>query len=293
MTGWKGIVLAGGTGSRLYPLTEAMNKHLLPVYDKPLIYYPLTTLMLAGIREITVVTASDFVDPFRAMLGTGADWGLRITYQQQKRPDGVAGALAAAKLSANGCKVALILGDNIFYGANLGPMIEAWMDRNEGATIFTSIVADPSAFGVVELDPQGRPIAIEEKSSAPRSNHAVTGLYLFDERVHAIVDRLTPSKRSEFEITDVVRVYLEGGELAAVNLGRGIAWLDGGTPENLFRAGQLVNVIQERTGLYVASPEEIALRKGFIDEDAFARLVGAMPPSIYKSYLAAFAQGGV
>jgi glucose-1-phosphate thymidylyltransferase len=285
VTSWKGLILAGGTGSRLAPLTRVVNKHLLPVFDKPMIYYPLTTLMLAGIRETTIVTAPESLDQFVALFGDGIQWGLKLSYLIQDRPDGIAAGLRIAAEDLHGHSVALILGDNIFFGAGLAHTLETSMASNAGATVFGYEVADPSAFGVVTLDANGRPTAIEEKPANPKSRLAVTGLYLYAADIFDMVARVTLSARHELEITDVNRLYLEEGRLRVRNLGRGVAWLDGGTSEDLYEAGQFVKVIQDRTGLRVACPEEIAYRRGFIDGAAFRRLAELAPASDYKAYL--------
>jgi glucose-1-phosphate thymidylyltransferase len=279
------LLLAGGTGSRLAPLTRVVNKHLLPVFDKPMIYYPLTTLMLAGIRETTIVTARESRDQFVALLGDGAQWGLKLTYRIQDRPDGIAAGLRIATPDLRGHSIALILGDNIFFGAGLADTLETSMANNTGATIFGCEVADPCAFGVVTLDHTGRPTAIEEKPANPKSRIAVTGLYLYAADVLEVATQLSPSERAELEITDVNRLYLEQHRLRVHNLGRGVAWLDGGTPEDLYEASQFVKVIQDRTGLRVACPEEIAYRRGFIDRGALARLAQCAPASDYRTYL--------
>lgn len=282
---WKGLILAGGTGSRLAPLTRVVNKHLLPVFDKPMIYYPLTTLMLADIRETTIVTTPESVEQFVALLGDGTQWGLRLSYKIQDKPDGIGGALMKASDDLHGHSVALVLGDNIFFGAGFAQTLQTSMTNNTGATIFGYEVADPSAFGVVTVDSRGRPIAIEEKPAHPTSRIAVTGLYLYDADILSVTSKMRPSARGEIEITDVNRHYLTKGRLSLRNLGRGVAWLDGGTPEDLYEASQFVKVVQDRTGLRVACPEEIAYRRGFIDRAAFARLTENTPPSDYKNYL--------
>jgi glucose-1-phosphate thymidylyltransferase len=282
---WKGLILAGGTGSRLAPLTRAVNKHLLPVFDKPMIYYPLTTLMLADIREIIIVTGPDCIDQFAALLGDGAQWGLKLSYRVQNQPDGIAAGLQVADADLRGHKIALILGDNIFFGAGLARLLETSKAGNPGATIFGYEVADPTAFGVVTLDADGLPSAIEEKPVNPKSRIAVTGLYMYDADVLDLAARLRPSARNELEITDLNRLYLEQSRLRVRNLGRGVAWLDGGTPVDLYEAGQFVKVIQDRTGLRVACPEEIAYRRGFIDRTEFRRLAELVPASEYKAYL--------
>ena len=285
MTSWRGLILAGGTGSRLAPLTRVVNKHLLPVFDKPMIYYPLTTLMLADIRETTIVTTPESLDQFVALLGDGTQWGLNLSYRVQDRPDGIAAGLRISAADLRGHSIALILGDNFFFGAGLAHTLETSMANNTGATVFGYEVADPSAFGVVTLDADGRPIAIEEKPANPKSRIAVTGLYLYAEDIFDVAAQVDPSARDELEITDVNRLYLQQGQLRVRNLGRGVAWLDGGTSEDLYEASQFVKVIQDRTGLRVACPEEIAYRRGFIDKAAFARLAKAAPTSDYKTYL--------
>jgi glucose-1-phosphate thymidylyltransferase len=285
MAEWKGLILAGGTGSRLHPLTQTINKHLLPIYDKPMIYYPLTTLMFAGLREFVLVTTPVAVPGFEALLGDGSRWGISIVYRVQERPGGIAEGLRIAREDVDGRSVALVLGDNIFYGSGLGAILSAARQRNSGATVFSYDVANPSAFGIVSLDAQGRPVAIEEKPANPASRSAVTGLYFYGPDVCEIAARLAPSARGELEITDVNRAYLSEGRLRVIPLGRGIAWLDGGTAEDLFEAGQFVKVIEERTGLKISCPEEVALRLGLIDAGAFARLVDGLPQSTYKRYL--------
>jgi glucose-1-phosphate thymidylyltransferase len=287
VTEWKGVILAGGTGSRLAPLTRVVNKHLLPVFDKPMIYYPLTTLMLADIREIMIVTTPESLDQFVTLLGDGGQWGLRLSYRVQGRPDGIASGLRIVAADVHEHNVALILGDNIFFGAGLAHTLQTSKANNLGATIFGYEVADPSAFGVVTLNAQGRPTAIEEKPANPKSRIAVTGLYMYTADVLDIAARVHGSAREEYEITDVNRHYLEQGRLQVRKLGRGIAWLDGGTPQDLYEAGQFVKVLQDRTGLRVACPEEIAYRRGFIDRPSFARLAEQLPSSDYRAYLLA------
>jgi len=286
MTPWKGVVLAGGIGGRLAPLTRAVNKHLLPVFDKPMIYYPLTTLMLADIRDISIVTTSEAVDQFVALLGNGTQWGLSLVYRIQDQPGGLADGLLAAAADLRGHNVALILGDNIFFGAGLPRVLAAARSENAGATVFGYEVADPRAFGVVSLDAEARPFAIEEKPTNPKSRIAVTGLYFYDSDVLDVAACLAPSARGELEITDINRRYLEQQRLRVINLGRGVAWLDGGTFEHLYEAAQFVKVIQDRTGLRVACPEEIAYRRGFIDRAAFTELIARAPTADYAAYLA-------
>ena len=285
MTSWKGLILAGGTGSRLAPLSRVVNKHLLPVFDKPMIYYPLTTLMLADVREITIVTTPSAVWQFESLLGDGAQWGLKLKYRIQERPNGIADGLRIAADDLRGFNVALILGDNIFFGAGLQTLLETSVAENTGATVFGYEVANPSAFGVVTLDANARPIAIEEKPTHHLSRTAVTGLYLYAADILDVAGGISPSARGEFEISDVNRAYLQQGRLRVRNLGRGFAWLDGGTPADLYEAGQFVKVIQERTGLRVACPEEIAYRRAFINRAAFAELIASTPKSDYRDYL--------
>jgi glucose-1-phosphate thymidylyltransferase len=285
MTTWKGLILAGGTGSRLYPLTRTINKHLLPVNDKPMLYYPLTTLMFAGIRDFVLVTTSAAIPMFKEHLGDGSQWGLSIVYREQDNPGGIAEGLRIAKDDLAGCHVAMILGDNIFYGSGLGEILRHALRDTTGATVFSYEVAAPSAFGIVTMDAKGNAISIEEKPANPTSRWAVTGLYFYTPDVCEIAATLQPSARGELEITDVNRAYLAQKRLRVMPLGRGIAWLDGGTPEDLYEAGQFVKVIEDRTGLKIACPEEIALRLGLIDEVAFGRLVDGMPRSSYRKYL--------
>ena len=282
---WKGLIMAGGAGRRLAPLTRVVNKHLLPVFDKPMIYYPLTTLMLADIRDIAIVTSPEAVEQFAALLGDGAQWGLRLSYRVQDRPGGIADGLAIAADDIRDRRVALILGDNIYFGAGLAQTLATSMASNDGATVFGYEVADPSAFGVVTLDASGRAVAIEEKPVHSRSRIAVTGLYLYEPDVLDVAAKVRPSARGELEITDVNRLYLDARRLKVRNLGRGVAWLDGGTPADLFEAGQFVKVVQERTGLLVACPEEIAYRRGFISRAALERLAEAAPSPDYRGYL--------
>jgi glucose-1-phosphate thymidylyltransferase len=285
VSSWRGLILAGGTGSRLTPLTRGVNKHLLPVFDKPMIYYPLTTLMLANIRDVTIVTTSESLDPFRILLGDGSQWGLQLRYRIQDRPAGIVDGLRIAADDLAGHDVALILGDNIFYAAGLAAILRDSLENNPGATIFGYQVANPSDFGVVTLDADGRATDIDEKPANPKSRLAVTGLYIYSSDVFELAAKVRPSARGELEITDLNRIFLQQGRLRARNLGRGVAWLDGGKPEDLYEAGQFVKVIQERTGLLIACPEEIAYRLGFIDRTAFTRLAEQTPVSAYQAYL--------
>ena len=286
----KGIILAGGSGSRLHPVTRAVSKHLLPVYDKPMIYYPLSVLMLAGIREILVITTPEDAPRFQALLGDGGDWGLTIEYCVQARPDGVAKALVIAEPFLDGSPSALVLGDNVFFGNGLRARLARASEHEEGATVFAYPVANPSDFGVVRLDIDGRPVSIVEKPESPESNLAVTGLYFYDERA------ATPaSARGEVEISDVNQAYLQDGMLRVEQLGRGDAWLDTGTHESLLQASMFVETIETRQGLKIACPEEIAWRQGWIDDAQFAALAAAMGAGTYGDYLRALIseRGGV
>lgn len=281
----KGIVLAGGTGSRLYPLTRGVSKQLLAVHDKPLIYYPLSTLMLAGIRDILIITTPEHRALFERLLGDGADWGVALSYATQSEPRGIAEALIIGEGFLDGSPCALILGDNLYYGAGLGRLLSDAVHQLDGATVFAQQVTDPHRYGIVTLDDAGRPTAIEEKPTRPASRWAVTGLYLYDAGASAIARELEPSARGELEITAVNAAYLDQGRLEVVRLGRGYAWLDTGTVESMAAASELVRVIEDRQGIKVACPEEVALRQGFITPVALARLVDALPVSPYRDYL--------
>ena len=281
----KGILLAGGSGSRLYPLTRAVSKQLMPVYSKPMVYYPLSTLMLAGIRDVLVITTVEDQGGFRRLLGDGSELGLRIDYAAQPRPEGLAQAFIIGREFVDGDRVVLALGDNIFYGAHFSDCLLSAAGRQTGATVFGYQVRDPQRYGVVELDARGRAVSIEEKPDKPKSSYAVTGLYFYDNQVVDIAAGLKPSARGELEITDVNRAYLDRGQLHVERLARGTAWLDTGTHESLAQAANYIQAIEERQGLMVACPEEIAYRKGFIGADDLARLARAMHASPYGQYL--------
>jgi glucose-1-phosphate thymidylyltransferase len=283
----KGIILAGGSGTRLHPVTLVVSKQLLPVYDKPMIYYPLTTLMLAGITDILIVTTPHDQELFQKLLGDGSQFGLRLAYAVQPHPRGLADAFVVGRAFVGSDKVCLILGDNIFYGHGLPEKLGAARDRGSGATIFGYLTSDPQRYGVVELDAARRPVSIEEKPARPRSNLAVTGLYFYDNRVLDIAAALKPSGRGEIEITDVNKAYLERGELTVEILGRGFAWLDTGTHDTLLEAAQFVQIMEKRQGQRIASPEEIAYRAGLITRDKFVAAAKAVERSPYGQYLLA------
>lgn len=281
----KGIILAGGSGTRLYPVTAVVSKQLLPVFDKPMIYYPLTTLMFAGIRDILIISTPTDMALFQRLLGDGSQWGLRFSYVAQETPRGLADAFIIGREFVGSDRVALVLGDNIFYGHGLSDALANAVGRERGATVFAYVVARPEQYGVVELDGGGRARSIEEKPTHPKSNFAVTGLYFYDNRVLDIAASLKPSPRGEIEITDVNRAYMEGGELFVDVLGRGFAWLDTGTHESLTEASQFVQILEQRQGLRVSCPEEISLRLGYITLDQFHRLAVAASKSRYGHYL--------
>lgn len=281
----KGIILAGGSGTRLHPITLGVSKQLMPVYDKPLIYYPLSVLMLAGLREIAIISTPQHLPLFQAMLGDGSQWGCAFSYIVQPHPDGLAQAFLLAEDFLDGAPACLILGDNIFFGQGLDSLLDAAMRREDGATVFAYHVGDPSRYGVVDFDEQGRALSIEEKPTEPRSNYAVTGLYFYDNRIVDVARTVRPSARGELEITDVNNAYLAEGRLHVARMGRGIAWLDTGTHDSLLAAANFVQAVQSRQGLKVASPEEIAWRKGFIDADHLRDLARPLCKSGYGQYL--------
>jgi len=293
MNPMKGIILAGGSGSRLYPLTRAISKQLVPIYDKPMIYYPLSMLMLAGIRDILVITTPHEADGFKRLLTDGAWIGLNIQYAVQETPRGLADAFIVGRDFIGDDAVALVLGDNIFYGHGLSDKLRAAAARESGATVFGYQVRDPERYGVVEFDAEGKAVSIEEKPSAPRSDFAVTGLYFYDNRVVDIAAKLKPSPRGEIEITDVNREYLEKGQLHVEKLGRGVAWLDTGTHESLLQASNFIQAIEDRQGLKVSCVEEIAYRRGYIDAAALELLAQPMSKTGYGRYLLELAQEAV
>ena len=287
----KGIILAGGTGSRLFPITMSTSKQLLPVYDKPLIYYPLTTLMMAGVREILVIVKAGDRERFEALLGDGSQWGITLSYLEQERPDGIAQALVLGEKFLDGAPCALILGDNIFYGDNLTTLVRENSERSEGASVFAYWVQDPERYGVVEFDEHMRPTAIVEKPVAPKSNYAVTGLYFYDADAPAMARSLQPSERGELEITDLNRLYLARGLLHVERFGRGYAWLDAGTHDSLLEAGTFIQTVEKRQGLKIACPEEIAFRAGWIGQAELEAQADRLGAGDYGQYVRRIAKG--
>ena len=281
----KGIILAGGSGTRLYPASQVVSKQLLPIYDKPMVYYPLCTLLLAGIREILLISTPQDTPRFQQLLGDGSQWGISLTYAVQERPDGLAQALLIAEAFLAGGPSALVLGDNIFYGHDFVRLLHGAQTQQTGATVFAYAVQDPQRYGVVEFDPQGKAISLEEKPSAPKSRYAVTGLYFYDGQASALARQLRPSARGELEITDLNRLYLQAGQLDVQTMGRGYAWLDTGTHESMLEASQFIYTVEKRQGLKVAAPEEIAWRNGWIDAAQLQRLAQPLIKSDYGQYL--------
>jgi glucose-1-phosphate thymidylyltransferase len=287
----KGIILAGGTGTRLHPLTKGLSKQLMPIYDKPMIYYPLSTLMLAGIREILIITTPHEQALFQGLLGDGESWGLRIEYAVQPSPDGLAQAFLIGESFIDGDACALVLGDNVFYGHGLQGLLSQSAQQTEGATVFGYYVSNPTAYGVAEFDADGTVIGLEEKPKHPKSNYAVAGLYFYDHHVVAYAKALEPSARGELEITDLNRRYLDAGKLQLQKFGRGVAWLDTGTPHALLQAANFVQTIQERQGLRASCPEEISFRMGWIDAERLGQLAKPLEKTEYGPYLQALAAG--
>jgi glucose-1-phosphate thymidylyltransferase len=281
----KGIILAGGSGTRLYPVTQVISKQLLPVYDKPMIYYPLSVLMLAGIREILVISTPEHLPLFKQLLGSGERWGVKLSYKEQQRPEGLAQAFLIAEDFIGDDSVSLVLGDNIFFGQGFSPVLKKAASLTKGAEIFAYQVKDPNRFGVVEIDSEFKAISLEEKPLKPKSNYAVTGLYFYDNTVVRLAKGLKPSKRGELEITDLNRLYMEENNLRVNILGRGFAWLDTGTHESLLEASQFVEIIERRQGFKIACLEEISLKNGWISKADIAKVVEMSPNSSYSDYL--------
>jgi glucose-1-phosphate thymidylyltransferase len=290
MSSWKGIVLAGGSGSRLHPITLAVSKQLLPIYDKPLIYYPLSVLMLAGIRDIMIITTPQEQSAFRRLLGDATNFGINLKYEEQVNPNGLAEAFTIGEQFIGDANTCLVLGDNIFYGQGFKSILKKAKNRDRGATIFGYQVSDPERFGVVEFDDQNKAISIEEKPDNPRSNFAVTGLYFFDNKVIEFAKNVKPSKRGELEITDIIQKYIETDELYVEDFGRGFAWLDTGTHKSLMAAGQFVQVIEERQGLKIACLEELGYRNGWITKEKLMKIVVSLGNTPYGNYVKMIAE---